>query len=148
MSCVNKITIIGFLGADPTWVQSSDKQFITFSVATSERWKNKDGTYEQRTQWHKVVVFNDKYAEAIARLCKKGSRVYVEGKLLSREQFSPKTRESTIVYEIVIDRFSGLALCLDKDAAVDTSVSPKGSLMDDIKAKFQSSYLEEDESPF
>lgn len=79
MSSVNKHIILGNLGADPEvkYTQSGDC-ITSFSVATSERWKNKDGEKQERTEWHKIVAFG-KLGELCGEYLAKGSKVYLEG---------------------------------------------------------------------
>lgn len=82
---VNKTTIIGNLGADPEirYTQSGD-QVATFSVATTERWKDKSGQQQEATEWHRVVAWR-RLAEICGEYLGKGSMVYVEGKLQTRK---------------------------------------------------------------
>lgn len=103
MSDLNKVMIIGRLGRDPeTRYMPSGKAVTNFSVATSERWK-KDGEKQERTEWHNVVAF-DKLAEICAEYLRKGSQVYVEGKLQTRkwQDKEGKDRYSTevIIHEL------------------------------------------------
>ena len=81
---VNKVIIIGRLGRDPERMQTSSGQTITkFSVATSDQWKDKNGETQERTEWHRVVVWS-KLAEICAQYLSKGRMVYVEGRLQTR----------------------------------------------------------------
>jgi single-strand DNA-binding protein len=84
MRGVNKVILIGNLGADPDVRYSSTGTAVTnFRIATSENWTNKDGERETRTEWHRVVAFG-KLAEICAEYLNKGKQVYVEGRLRSR----------------------------------------------------------------
>jgi single-strand DNA-binding protein len=81
---LNKVMVIGRLGKDPeTRYTANGKPVTNFSVATSERW-TKDGEKQERTEWHNVVAF-DKLAEIMAEYLRKGSQVYIEGKLQTRK---------------------------------------------------------------
>lgn len=81
MAGVNKVIIIGNLGNDPEVATSSGgKSIANFSIATSEKWKGRDGIYIEKTEWHRCVAF-DKLADICSQYLKKGSKVYVEGKL-------------------------------------------------------------------
>lgn len=84
MSCVNKVILVGNLGADPTLrVTSAGRHLATFSVATSRNWQNDDGQWQQQTNWHRVVVWGER-AQTVSDKMAKGHRVYVEGRLQSR----------------------------------------------------------------
>lgn len=84
MSGVNKALVIGRLGADPESRQLSSGQTVTtLSVATSETWNDKDGQKQERTEWHRVVVWG-KLADICAKYLSKGRQVYVEGRLQTR----------------------------------------------------------------
>ncbi|MBL8986561.1 MAG: single-stranded DNA-binding protein [Gemmatimonadales bacterium] len=82
---LNKVTLIGNLGADPE-VRSTNNggRVATLSVATSRRWKNQSGENQEKTEWHRVVLWNNKgsnLADIAERYCKKGDKVYVEGSI-------------------------------------------------------------------
>lgn len=85
MSDLNRVMIIGRLGADPEkrLMPSSNKAVTKIRVATSERWKDKSGDKQEHTEWHTVVAF-EKLAEIMAEYLRKGSQVYIEGKLQTR----------------------------------------------------------------
>lgn len=81
MSSLNKAQIIGNLGKDPELKYTpSGKAVASFSVATSEKWKDAEGNQQEKTEWHNVTAW-DKLAEVIGQYLKKGSKVYIEGKL-------------------------------------------------------------------
>lgn len=85
MSGVNKVILVGNLGKDPETRYSADGAAITnITIATSERWKDKTGEQQERTEWHRVVFFG-KLAEIAGQYLKKGSQVYVEGALRTRK---------------------------------------------------------------
>lgn len=84
MSFVNKVTVMGNLGQDPDLKHTNSGTAVaTMSVATNEKWKDKAGQDQERTEWHRVQVWG-KTAENCAKYLKKGSKVYVEGKLQTR----------------------------------------------------------------
>lgn len=84
MAAVNKAIILGNLGKDPETKYTQDGTAITtFSVATTEKWKGKDGNSQERTEWHRIVVF-DRLAQACGEYLAKGSPVYVEGYIRTR----------------------------------------------------------------
>jgi single-strand DNA-binding protein len=82
MSTVNKTILIGNLGQDPE-IKTFDNggKIATFSMATSEKWKNKDGSPGEHTEWHDVKVTFDKLADVVEKYVKKGSKLYIEGKI-------------------------------------------------------------------
>jgi single-strand DNA-binding protein len=108
MASVNKVILIGNLGKDPVVrnSQSGDK-IVTFNLATSESWIDKaSGKRKERTEWHRVVVFNSQIADVAERFLNNGARVYVEGQLQTRKwaDQSGVERYST---EVVLARFKG-----------------------------------------
>ena len=83
---VNKAVLIGRLGADPEIRSlSNGKRVMNFRLATSESWKDRDGERQERTEWHNVSLFNDKLVDVMERFLKKGSMIYVEGKIQTRK---------------------------------------------------------------
>lgn len=87
MSSVNKVTLVGNLGQDPEVheMKSGDK-VVNLSLATSEGWKDKEsGERKERTEWHRVVLFNQGLAKVAENYLKKGSKIYIEGQLETRK---------------------------------------------------------------
>jgi single-strand DNA-binding protein len=84
MAGINKVILVGRLGADPELKTAGTSQVARLSVATSESWMGKDGQKQERTEWHRVVVWG-KLAELCARHLVKGRQVYVEGRLQTRQ---------------------------------------------------------------
>jgi single-strand DNA-binding protein len=107
MSSVNKVIILGRLGRDPEVrnFQNGGK-VVNFSVATSERYKDRDGNQQEKTEWHNVAIFNEKLGEIAERYLRKGAQVYLEGKLQTRkwQDQSGQDRYST---EVVLPKFGG-----------------------------------------
>ena len=104
---VNKVVLVGHLGADPeSRFTPSGVAVTTFNMATNESWKNKDGEYEDRTEWHRIVLFG-KAAETASEYMKKGQLTYVEGRIRTRswEDKEGMTRYTT---EVLGDRFTML----------------------------------------
>lgn len=82
---VNKTTLVGFLGGDPEIRYMPDSTPVaTLSVATTDKWKNKDGQPQEKTEWHRVVYFGG-LAKVAGEFLKKGGQIYVEGKLRTRK---------------------------------------------------------------
>lgn len=86
MASLNKVCLIGNLGADPeTRTFANGGKVCNLRLATSEKWKDKDGNPQERTEWHTVAVFGDGLAGVADRYLRKGSKVYIEGKLATRK---------------------------------------------------------------
>jgi single-strand DNA-binding protein len=109
---VNKVILVGNLGADPEVrsMQSGDK-VVNLSIATSESWKDKSGEKQERTQWHKVVVFNQGLAKVCESYLKKGAKVYIEGQLETRSW--EKDGQKNYTTEVVLRPFRGELTMLD-----------------------------------
>lgn len=83
---INKAIIVGRLGKDPELrTTQSGAPVCSFSVATSEQWRAKDGTKQEKTEWHNIVVFNENLAKLASQYLRKGSRVYIEGPIRTRK---------------------------------------------------------------
>lgn len=100
MSGVNKAIVLGFLGKDPTSKQLGNGIVCNFDVATSERFKGKDGEQQEKTEWHRVVTFG-RLAEICVEHLKKGRQVFVEGRLQTRSWDDEKSGVKKYVTEIV-----------------------------------------------
>jgi len=111
---VNKVILVGNLGRDPEVRHSPEGgKIVTLSVATSDSWKDKaTGERRDRTEWHRVVVFNDKLAEVSEKYLKKGSKVYLEGQLQTRKWTDQQGQEKYTT-EVVLGRFRGELTMLD-----------------------------------
>lgn len=110
---VNKVIIVGNLGRDPEirTTPSGDK-IANLSVATSETWKDKSsGERKEKSEWHRVVVFNDNLTKVCENYLKKGSTVYLEGKLQTRKWTDQQGVEKFST-EVVLDRFNGVLTML------------------------------------
>ena len=101
MASLNKVQVIGHLGADPELrYTQSNVPVATLSVATTEKWKDRDGNPQEETEWHRIVVWN-KQAENCAKYLSKGRPVYVEGKLKTRSWDDKQTGQKRYATEIV-----------------------------------------------
>ena len=113
-SSVNKVIIIGNLGADPDIKRTQDgRPIANLSIATSDSWKDKNtGERKERTEWHRVVVYNEGLCKVIENYVKKGSKVYIEGSLQTRkwQDNEGKDRWST---EVVLQNYNGVLTMLD-----------------------------------
>jgi len=87
MASLNKVCLIGSLGADPeVRTFSNGGKVCNLRLATSERWKDKNGDKQERTEWHTVAIFSEGLAGVAERFLRKGSKVYIEGKLQTRSK--------------------------------------------------------------
>jgi single-strand DNA-binding protein len=111
---VNKVILIGNLGRDPEIRTTQDgARIANLSLATSETWRDKaSGERRERTEWHRVVIFNDRLVDVIERFLKKGSKVYVEGQLQTRKWTDQQGQERYST-EVVLQRYRGELTMLD-----------------------------------
>jgi single-strand DNA-binding protein len=113
MAGVNKVILVGNLGADPEARSlPSGGEVVNLRVATSENWKDRDGNRQERTEWHQVVIFNENLGRVAKSYLKKGSKVYLEGQIQTRkwQDQSGNDRYST---EVVLGKFRGELVLLD-----------------------------------
>jgi single-strand DNA-binding protein len=111
---VNKVILVGNLGRDPeVRNMPSGGMVVNMSVATSENWRDKaSGERKERTEWHRVVIFNDKLGEIAQKYLRKGSKVYLEGQLATRK-WTDKDNQERYSTEVVVPRFGGTLTLLD-----------------------------------
>ena len=117
---VNKVILVGNLGRDPEArnTQAGGK-IVSFSVATSESWNDKaSGERKEKTQWHRVAIFNERLGEVAEKYLRKGSKVYIEGQLESRK-YTDKDGQERETFEVVIGRFKGELTLLDSRGGGD-----------------------------
>ena len=105
---VNKVILIGNLGRDPEVRHTNDgRPIVNLSVATSESWRDKSsGERKEKTEWHRVVIFDEKVCEVAQKYLNKGSTVYLEGSLQTRKWTDQQGVEKYST-EVVLQRFSG-----------------------------------------
>jgi single-strand DNA-binding protein len=106
---VNKVTLVGNLGRDPEIraMQNGDK-IVQLSVATSDRWKDKNsGEQRERTEWHRVVIFNDALGRIAEQYLTKASTVYLEGQLQTRKWTDQQSGQEKYTTEVVLQRYRG-----------------------------------------
>lgn len=122
---LNRVTLLGRLGRDPEIrATQSGAKVCNLSVATSERWRDKtSGEMQERTEWSRVVVFDEKLAEFAEQSLKSGSRVFVEGQLQSRK-WTDQAGQERYVTEIVLNRFRGLLIATDSKG--ERQEAPRG----------------------
>ena len=125
---LNKVTLIGFLGKDPDIRNAQDgSKIANLSIATSESWKDKNsGERKEKTEWHKVVIFNEILGGVAEKYLKKGSKVYLEGQLQTRKWTDQQGQEKYTT-EIAIKGYEGKIILLDtKEESSKNSYSSAG----------------------
>jgi len=145
---VNKVILIGNLGRDPEVRHTQDGlPVVNMSVATSENWRDKNtGERRERTEWHRVVIFNERLGEVAQKYLHKGSKVYLEGQLQTRK-WQDQSGVDKYTTEVVLGRFRGELTMLDSrggggefaeagagagDAAPSQAAASGGDLDDEI----------------
>ncbi len=111
---VNKVTLIGNLGRDPEVRSTQDgMKIVNLSLATSENWKDRNsGERRERTEWHRVVIFNENLARVAEQYLRKGSKIYVEGQLQTRK-WTDQNGQDRYTTEVVLQRYRGELTMLD-----------------------------------
>ncbi|NVN30613.1 single-stranded DNA-binding protein, partial [Endobacter medicaginis] len=111
---VNKVILVGNLGKDPEIRNAqSGSKIATFTLATSDTWNDRaSGERKERTEWHRVVVFNERISDVVERFLRKGRKVYVEGSLQTRK-WTDQSGQDRYTTEVVIDRFNGQLVLID-----------------------------------
>jgi single-strand DNA-binding protein len=114
MAGVNKVILVGNLGKDPEVRRmTSGEPVVNLSVATSESWRDKaSGERKEKTEWHRVVIFNENLAKVAEQYLRKGSKVYLEGQLSTRK-WTDKDGAEKYSTEVVLNRFRGELVMLD-----------------------------------
>jgi single-strand DNA-binding protein len=129
---VNKVILVGNLGKDPEVRTTQDgTKIVNLTLATSENWNDRQtGERKERTEWHRVVIFNDRIGDVAERFLKKGSKIYVEGALQTRKwtDQSGGERYST---EVVVGRFKGELTMLDTRGGGAEAAGEGGSFRSD-----------------
>lgn len=110
---VNKVILLGNVGNDPKINKTQDgKKIATFSLATSEKWKGKNGEQQEKVEWHNIVVFSEGLVGIIEKYVKKGSKLFVEGSLQTRKWKNNDSIEKSIT-EIVLQGFNNKIEIID-----------------------------------
>lgn len=130
---VNKVILIGNLGRDPEVKSMQDgRSLVNMSVATSETWRDRQsGERKERTEWHRVVIFNDKLAEVAQKYLKKGAKVYLEGQLTTRK-WTDQSGQERYTTEVVVPRFGGTLTMLDGRGGGGEGGGMGGGMDDDM----------------
>ena len=111
---VNKVILVGNLGRDPEIrFTQAGKKIANFSIATSEQWRDRQsGERRERTEWHRIVVFNEGLADVVERFVKKGSKLYIEGQLRTRK-WQGQDGKDNYTTEVVLEGFNSNLTMLD-----------------------------------
>jgi len=136
---VNKAILVGSLGKDPEIRTTQDgKKIANLSVATSESWKDKNtGERKEKTEWHKVSIFNEGLAKVAEAYLKKGMKVYIEGQIHTRKWVDQNTGQDRYSTEVVVQGFGGTLVMLSKieraegESVHQTRPAASAELLDD-----------------
>ena len=148
---LNKVLLIGRLGADPEIKQMvNGKNVARLSLATSQSWKDKNsGERKERTEWHRVVIFNEGLVNVVQQYLKKGANVYVEGQLTTRKWKDESSGQDKYSTEIILQGYNSSLTMLDGKAKSDNSNlvnESKSSLPNDTNTQENTDL--DDEIPF
>ena len=145
---VNKVILIGNLGKDPEIRRTQDgRPIANLSVATSESWRDKaSGEKKEKTEWHRVVIFNKNLADVAEKYLRKGAKVYLEGALQTRK-WTDKDGAEKYATEIVLQRFNGTLVMLDGRGEGGGGASRERVGASEAPAAFQRDEMD-DEIPF
>ena len=148
---LNKVQLIGRLGADPEIKQMvNGKNVARLSLATSQTWKDKNtGERKEKTEWHRIVIFNEGLINVIQQYLKKGANVYVEGQLSTRKWKDESTGQDKYSTEVVLQGYNSSLTMLDgknKNSETSSVSDTKSSLPNDNLNQDNSDL--DDEIPF
>ncbi|MBT4203469.1 single-stranded DNA-binding protein [Hyphomicrobiales bacterium] len=149
---INKVTLIGRLGNDPDVRSTQDgRSIVNLSVATSETWKDKNsGEKREKTEWHRVVIFNEGLGKIAQQYLNKGSKVYLEGQLQTRK-WEDKSGQEKYTTEVVIQNYSGNLTLLDSrndNSSQNSQISDNKNDFNDTSSKIEENNEFDDEIPF
>ncbi len=132
MAGVNKVILVGNLGADPEARSlNNGGEVVNMRVATSESWKDRDGNRQERTEWHNVVIFNENLGRVAKNYLRKGSKVYLEWQIQTRK-WTDQSGNDRYTTEVVLQRFRGELVLLDSREGGSGGGGGGGSYGDDF----------------
>ena len=146
---VNKVILLGRVGNDPeVKFMPSGNAVVNLSIATNRKFKNQDsGSYEDKTEWHRVVIFNEGLVNIVQQYLKKGANIYLEGQLSTRKWRDEKSGQDKYSTEIVLQGYnSSLTMLGGKNASNNSQPSQESSLPNDQMSQDNSDL--DDEIPF
>ena len=125
MTGVNKVILVGNLGDDPEARSlNNGGEVVNLRIATSETWKDRDGNRQERTEWHRVTIFNEGLGKVAKQYLRKGSKVYIEGQLQTRK-WQDQSGADRYATEIVLQKFRGELVLLDPRPQGDGKQAPE-----------------------
>ncbi|PSJ41697.1 single-stranded DNA-binding protein [Allosphingosinicella deserti] len=140
MAGVNKVILVGNLGDDPeSRSLNNGGEVVNLRIATSETWKDRDGQRQERTEWHRVVIFNENLGKVAKSYLKKGSKVYIEGQLQTRK-WTDNSGQDKYSTEIVLQRFRGELVLLDSRGGGGGGGSGGGGYGDDFGGGYEGGF--------
>jgi single-strand DNA-binding protein len=136
---LNKVLLIGRLGADPDIKQMvNGKSVARLSLATSNTWKDKNtGEKKEKTEWHRIVIFNEGLVNVVQQYVKKGAQVYIEGQLTTRKWKDEKSGQDRYSTEVILQGFNSAFKIL----------SSKNNQLENVQENTEKSALPNDDSP-
>ena len=136
---LNKVLLIGSLGADPDIKQMvNGKSVARLSLATSNTWKDKNtGEKKEKTEWHRIVIFNEGLVNVVQQYVKKGAQVYIEGQLTTRKWKDEKSGQDRYSTEVILQGFNSAFKIL----------SSKNNQLENVQENTEKSALPNDDSP-
>jgi single-strand DNA-binding protein len=124
MASLNRVTLIGNVGRDPEIrATQGGSKIANLSIATTDKWKDKNGERHERTEWHRAVIFNEGLVGIVEKYVRKGSQIMIEGSLQTRkwQDQSGQDRYST---EVVLSAYNGQIILLDKPSGQSRENAP------------------------
>ena len=144
---LNKVILIGRLGADPEIKQMTNgKNVARISLATSDTWKDKNtGEKKEKTEWHRIVIFNEGLVNVVQQYLKKGAQIYIEGQLTTRKWKDEQSGQDKYSTEIILQGYNSTLKMLSNRATSDLS----GQNLEQIKNDSSNTQNDlDDEIPF
>ena len=135
---LNKVLLIGRLGGDPEIKQMvNGKSIARFSLATSNTWKDKNtGERKEKTEWHRVVIFNEGWVNVVQQYVKKGAQVYIEGQLSTRKWTDEKSGQDKYSTEVVLQGYNSNLTLLDSRNA-NNNIEDQATNTDQTASNFE-----------
>lgn len=153
MSSLNKVVLIGNVGQTIKMSTTKDGvRIANLSLATHEGWKDKvTGEKKTKTEWHRIVVMNERIVDLIDRFVRIGSRIYIEGQLQTRK-WTDQLGHEKYSTEVIVGRFKGEILLLDRKESLDEETESTDSLVDKPSSGSQTAFkgetIQDDDIPF
>jgi single-strand DNA-binding protein len=124
---VNKVILVGNLGKDPeVRTTQSGSKIVNLTLATSENWTDRaSGERKERTEWHRVVIFNDRIGDVAERFLRKGRKVYIEGSLQTRK-WTDQSGQERYTTEVVLSQFRGELVLIDSQRGEEGGMAEGG----------------------